>query len=218
MIVKICGITTFEDALAAAEFGAHMLGLNFYPKSKRYITPDQAMQICVGLRAQLGAACPLLVGVFVNEVVGTISAVTRKVGLNAAQLSGDESTEMLRELRGIGFKAVRPMDVRQADDDLSYYADTMPADSRLPSLLVDAHQQGEYGGTGRSVAQDIAAHIVDRVPRVMLAGGLTPDNVQARIEALRPWGVDTASGVEGADPTRKDHVKMRDFICAALDA
>lgn len=218
MIVKICGITTFEDALTAAEAGAHMLGLNFYAKSKRYLKPDDALQICDGLRAQLGAACPLLVGVFVNEVVGTVSAITRKVGLNYAQLSGDESADMLRELRGIGFKAVRPLNATQADDDLRYYADTMPVDDSIPSLLLDAHQAGEYGGTGRAAADDVAAFLVPRVPRLMLAGGLTPDNVALRIAAVRPWGVDTASGVEGDTPGRKDAGKVRAFIASALDA
>jgi phosphoribosylanthranilate isomerase len=218
MIVKICGITTFEDALTAAEAGAHMLGLNFYPKSKRYLKPEDALLICEGVRAQLGAACPLFVGVFVNEGVGTVSAITRKVGLNYAQLSGDESADMLRELRGIGFKAVRPVNVAQAEDDLRYYADTLPADARIPSLLLDAHQQGEYGGTGRTVGDDVAAFLAANVPRLMLAGGLTPDNVVSRIAAVRPWGVDTASGVEGATPGRKDAGKLRAFIAAALDA
>lgn len=218
MIVKICGITTFEDALTAAEAGAHMLGLNFYARSKRYLKPDDALQICHGLRAQLGAACPLLVGVFVNEVVGTVSAITRKVGLNYAQLCGDESVEMLRELRGIGFKVVRPVNVAQADDDLRYYADAMPADVRIPSLLLDAHQAGEYGGTGRTASNEVAAFLAANLPRLMLAGGLTPDNVALHIAAVRPWGVDTASGVEGDTPGRKDAAKVRAFIAAALDA
>ncbi len=96
--VKICGLTTYEDALAAAKAGADLLGFNFYKKSPRYIKPEDAQPICDQLREDLGKDCPMLVGLFVNEVVGIISAITRKVGLNCAQLSGDESDELLAEL------------------------------------------------------------------------------------------------------------------------
>ncbi|HVU14822.1 MAG TPA: hypothetical protein VHD90_26285, partial [Phototrophicaceae bacterium] len=88
MKVKICGITTLEDALMASRAGADLLGLNFYPKSPRYLTPDAARDLATALRAELGADCPLLVGLFVNEVVGKISITMEKVGLNFAQLSG----------------------------------------------------------------------------------------------------------------------------------
>src|SRR5262245_17995552 len=107
--VKICGLTTYDDALEAAKAGADMLGFNFYKKSPRFIKPEDAQPICDQLRAEFGHDCPILVGLFVNEVVGLISAITRKVGLNCAQLSGDESDELLAELRGIGYKAIRPM-------------------------------------------------------------------------------------------------------------
>lgn len=92
----------------SANAGADLLGVNFFPKSPRYVEPDAAQVMCDALRAELGADCPLLVGLFVNEVVGTISITMEKVGLNFAQLSGDESVEMLRELRGIGFKGDSP--------------------------------------------------------------------------------------------------------------
>jgi phosphoribosylanthranilate isomerase len=108
--VKICGLKTLDDALAAARAGADMLGFNFFKNSPRYITMQDAQILCDTLRAELGKDCPLLVGVFVNEVVGKISLTMEKAGLNFAQLSGDESVEMLRELRGIGFKTIRPLD------------------------------------------------------------------------------------------------------------
>ncbi len=119
--VKICGITTLEDGLLAARAGADLLGLNFYAKSPRYLEPAAARALCDGLRAELGAACPLLVGVFVNEILSKISQTMEQVGLNYAQLSGDESGELLRELRGIGFKALRPRSQAEALDDAAYY-------------------------------------------------------------------------------------------------
>ena len=132
-IVKICGLTTFEDALAAAEAGADMLGFNFYKKSPRYISPEAAQPICDGLRSQLGESCPVLIGLFVNEVVGLISAITRKVGLDGAQLSGDKSDDMLAELRGIGFKSIHPMNMIQAMEDVSLFPPTV-SDQRTPAF------------------------------------------------------------------------------------
>jgi phosphoribosylanthranilate isomerase len=214
--VKICGLTTFEDALACAEAGADLLGFNFFKRSPRYIEPAKALVICDGLRQQLGAGCPVLVGVFANEVVGTISAVTIKVGLAFAQLSGDESDEMLKELRGIGFKGIRPMNKAMALDDVNYYRPYFPADERVPSLLLDAYHPKLYGGTGEQASTEVAEAVKAEVPRLMLAGGLTPENVAGRVQAIRPWGVDVASGVEPTDqPGVKDHGKVKAFIQAA---
>jgi len=217
--VKICGLTTFEDALAAAQAEADMLGFNFYKRSPRYITPEAAQPICDSLRTQLGAACPVLVGVFVNEVVGIISAITRKVGLNAAQLSGDESDDMLRELRGIGFKAIRPMNLAQALDDVHYFNPHFPTNEKFPSLLLDAYHSQLYGGTGEQASTEVALAVRAEVPRLMLAGGLTPENVTERVNAIQPWGVDVASGVEVEDqPGKKDSAKVQAFIQAAKGA
>jgi phosphoribosylanthranilate isomerase len=217
--VKICGVTTFNDALTAAQAGADMLGFNFYKKSPRYITPEAAQPICDDLRAQLGASCPLLVGLFVNEVVGVISAITRKVGLNAAQLSGDESDDMLRELRGIGFKSIRPMNLAQALDDVNYFKPQFPTNEQLPSLLLDAYHPHLYGGTGEQASTEVALAVKQNVARLMLAGGLTPDNVVERVSAIQPWGVDVASSVEVNDqPGKKDAAKVQAFIQAVKGA
>jgi phosphoribosylanthranilate isomerase len=217
--VKICGLTTFDDALGAAQAGADLLGFNFYKKSPRYIKPEDAQPICDNLRADLGASCPLLVGVFANEVVGLISAITRKVGLNAAQLSGDESDDMLRELRGIGFKGIRPMNLAAAQDDVNYFRTQFPTNERLPSLLLDAYHPQLYGGTGEQASVEVALAVKAEVARLMLAGGLTPDNVAERVNAIRPWGVDVASGVEVDDqPGQKDLSKVTAFIQAAKGA
>jgi phosphoribosylanthranilate isomerase len=214
--VKICGVTTFDDALASAEAGADLLGFNFFKRSPRYIPPEDALVICDGLRKQLGTACPVLVGVFVNEVVGTISAVTIKVGLGFAQLSGDESEDMLRELRGIGFKSIHPPNKALALDDVNYYRPHFPTDERVPSILLDAYDPKLYGGTGEQASTEVALAVKEQVPRLMLAGGLTPENVAGRVQAIQPWGVDVASGVEPPDqPGVKDHAKVRAFIQAA---
>jgi phosphoribosylanthranilate isomerase len=214
--VKICGITTFEDALMAAQAGADMLGFNFYKKSPRYIKPEDAQPICDSLRTELGTDCPLLVGVFVNEVVGLISAITRKVGLNAAQLSGDESDDLLRELRGIGFKAIRPANQAQALDDVNYFREQFPVNERLPSLLLDAYHPQLYGGTGEGASVEVALAVKAQVRRLMLAGGLTPENIVQRVNAVQPWGVDVASGVEvEGQPGHKDTAKVESFIQSA---
>jgi len=218
MRVKICGITTYEDALNCAEQGADMLGLNFYNKSPRYIAPDAALAICDRLRDELGEDCPVLIGVFVNEAVGTISVITNKVGLDAAQLCGDESLDMLRELRGMGFKAIRPPNKSLALDDAAYYAPFMPERERIPALLLDAHHPNLYGGTGEQASDEVAIAVCEQVPRLMLAGGLKPGNVAARVRAVAPWGVDVASGVEDGEPGIKDMAKVRDFVQAAKEA
>lgn len=213
-IVKICGITTYEDALAAVEAGADMLGLNFYKPSPRYITPEVAQPICDRLRAELGARCPILVGLFVNEIVGRISITMEKVGLNCVQLSGDESDELQAELRGVAFKGIRPRNTNEALEDAKYYLNHAPQDSRLPSLLIDAYQKDKYGGTGEAANIEAVQAVKAITPRLMLAGGLTPANVSEMVRLVGPWGVDVASGVE-SEPGRKDPVKMKDFVQAA---
>jgi phosphoribosylanthranilate isomerase len=214
--VKICGVTTLEDARYAAELGADMLGFNFYRKSPRYITPQDARTICAALRSDFGDRCPLLVGVFVNELVSTVAEFIEKAGLHAAQLSGDESVEMLTELRGKAFKSIRPMNREQALDDVRYYAPRFPVDERFPSLLLDAYHPELYGGTGEQAADDVIAAVKELAPRLMLAGGLTPENVAERVRAVQPWGVDIASGVEPeGQPGVKDAAKVRAFIEAA---
>lgn len=216
MIVKICGITTLDDAREAAAAGADMLGLNFFPKSPRYLAPEAARDLATALRAELGENCPVLVGLFVNEGVGTISTTMEKVGLNFAQLSGDESADVLRELRGIAYKSIRPRTLAEALDDAAYFA--LPNDARIPQVLVDAYHPQLYGGTGEQASADVAVAVRERNPRMMLAGGLTPENVAARVAAIQPWGVDAASGVEGDTPGRKDAAKVRAFVAAAKSA
>lgn len=217
MHVKICGITTLDDAYRAAELGADLLGLNFYAPSPRYIKPEAAKALATALRASLGASAPLLVGVFVNAPVSSISIILHTVGLDFAQCSGDESESLVQKLGGRGFKSIQPSTTTKALEEAQYFSPTFPADERAPSLLLDAYHPALRGGTGSSVSVELARAVQSVVPRLMLAGGLTPQNVAERIQEIQPWGVDVASGVE-ARPGVKDAAKMRDFIQAAKHA
>jgi phosphoribosylanthranilate isomerase len=215
MKVKICGITRLEDAKMASAAGADLLGLNFYKKSPRYIAPDDAAKLCDELRKDLGEKCPVLVGVFVNAAQGDISIITEKVGLDFAQLSGDETDEMLIELRGMGFKAIRPMNKAMALDDVAYFEKHMPTNEKAPSILLDAYHPKLYGGTGEQASIEVALAVKEKVARLMLAGGLTPENVGERVAAIVPWGVDVASGVEDDTAGIKSAEKVQAFIKAA---
>jgi phosphoribosylanthranilate isomerase len=215
MKVKICGITRLEDAKMASTAGADLLGLNFYKKSPRYIAPDDAAKLCDSLRQDLGEKCPVLVGVFVNAAQGDISIITEKVGLDFAQLSGDETDEMLIELRGVGFKAIRPMNKAMALDDVAYFGKHMPTNEKAPSILLDAYHPKLYGGTGEQASVEVALAVKEKVTRLMLAGGLTPENVAERVAAIAPWGVDVASGVEDDTAGIKSAEKVQAFIKAA---
>lgn len=218
MKVKICGITTLDDARMAIQAGADLLGVNFVKASPRYIAPEAAQALCDMLRAEWGAACPVLVGVFVNPTDSDVAIITNQVGLDLAQLSGDESLELMKELRGMAYKAIQPMTMAQALEDARYFTPVFPADERAPALLLDAYHPSLRGGTGEAVSEGLALAVKAHVPRLMLAGGLTPDNVTARIKAIQPWGVDVASGVEAGTPGVKDAAKVQAFIDAARRA
>lgn len=211
--VKICGLTTVEDALVAARAGADMLGLNFYPPSPRYIDPADARALCGDLRAALDGEGPLLVGLFVNQTPGHIAAIMQSVGLDYVQLSGDEPPETVAALRGRAIKALRPRDLDEALAQVDRFRPHAPTGERVPSLLLDAYHPDLYGGTGEQASAEVALAVRQRAPRLMLAGGLNPDNVAGRVQAIRPWGVDVASGVETpGQPGHKDHTRIRRFI------
>lgn len=204
MKVKICGITNLEDAVAAIEAGADLLGFNFYRKSARYVEPKVARSIVAQIRS--GVNAPQLIGVFVNSPLLEVQSILREVGLDQAQLHGDESSELVAQVRG--FKALRPQSMDEADTQAHAYAVTTE-----PALLIDAYRKGEYGGTGQVGDWSLAAKIAPQYP-ILLAGGLTPENVAEAIRQVQPWGVDVASGVESA-PGKKDAAKMKEFVSKA---
>jgi len=209
--VKICGTTNLDDAVVAAEAGADLLGFILYPKSPRYVTPETIAGIVDGLR-QRRARMPLLVGVFVNVAPAEILATLAATGLDLVQLHGDEPAEDFADLYGRAFKALRPATQEQALAEADRYG---PLGVQVgPQLLIDAYAPHAYGGTGHKADWHAAAQVAQRFDRLLLAGGLAPENVAAAVGAVQPWGVDVASGVEST-PGRKDHGAVRRFIAAA---
>jgi phosphoribosylanthranilate isomerase len=208
MIVKICGITALDDALAAIEAGADMLGFNFYPPSPRYIERTTCIRLVTAIRNR--GLATTTVGVFVNTPPVEVDRILGECGLDLAQLSGDEPPSDLAVLGERAFKAIRPKEARAALASAAQYARRAAS----PVLLVDASAgMGQFGGTGQ-IGDWEAARVVSARHLLLLAGGLRPDNVAAAIAAVRPWGVDVASGVESR-PGRKDPAKMRAFVRAA---
>ena len=195
--IKICGIKTVKDALAAMEAGADLIGFNFYPKSPRYIDVGICRDIMSVMRKHGHVT---YVGVFVNASVEEVYATIETCGLSLAQLHGDETPEMLHALNGKAFKAFRgiPLDITGYERN------------DAPALLVDAAVKGIYGGSGVTADWSASAELAKKYP-LLLAGGLTPENVADAMRQVQPWGVDVASGVESA-PGEKDAAKMIQFV------
>lgn len=198
MWVKVCGITNLADALAAVDAGAAALGFNFYARSPRHVDPEVAAQII----ASLGPSV-CTVGVFVDESADRVAAIVARTGLRAVQFHGDESPDFCRGWPQKVIKAVRVRDGDAALQARAYSVDF---------ILADAYVEGQRGGTGRQIVTEFLEGF-DR-ERLILAGGLTPDNVAEAVRLVRPAAVDVASGVESA-PGKKDVTLMRRFIAHA---
>jgi phosphoribosylanthranilate isomerase len=210
MKVKICGITNLEDALAAVEAGADLVGFNFFPKSPRYIEPSICVTICRELAKQ--APDVIRVGVFVNHPPAQVQQMLDSCGLHLAQFSGDEPLAHLEALDGRAFKALRLLTDSINDEHTKTGLDPYLAvrKAAAPAGLVDASVPGHFGGTGKTADWKLAAHLARRAP-ILLAGGLTPLNVAEAVQQVQPWGVDVASGVEAA-PGKKDPAKVGAFV------
>ena len=200
--VKICGVTRQEDARAAWAAGADALGLNFYPRSPRYVEPATAA-VLARLRPALGA----VVGVFVNESPDVIRARVRECGLTAVQLHGDEPPEACS---GYGVPVIKALRVRGPEDVERAHAYLGAGD--VTTLLLDGAAPG-YGGGGVGFDWSLVARLADAGAPVLVAGGLHPGNVQEAVRATRPYGVDVASGVE-VSPGVKDADAVRAFVRA----
>ncbi len=207
--VKICGITNLDDALVATDAGADLLGFIFYAKSPRYIAPARAREIVAAVHARGHAT--QFVGIFVNESLEHIRATTKLAQLAFAQLHGDESVELVRALSPRVYKALRPRDVESAHAQIETYRDAVQGNT--PAFLLDAFDEKQFGGTGIRADWELAANLAREFP-LLLAGGLTPENVADAIRHVQPWGVDVSSGVERT-PGMKDFFKVQQFIRAA---
>jgi len=199
LFVKVCGITSPDDGVAAAQAGADAIGLVFWPESPRAVTVERARAI--------GAALPpfvVRVGVFVDAGRDLMARVADAVGLDLLQLHGDEPPEALGDLPRRALKAVRVGDGFAPEDALRY-------EGRAAGLLLDTRAPGTPGGTGSAFDWSLARGVRERSRFLLLAGGLTPENVHAAIEAVRPDGVDASSSLETA-PGRKDHGRVREFV------
>ena len=201
--VKICGITRSEDAELAASLGAWAVGFNFWSGSKRRCDPAVAAGMARALRRQVEP-----VGVFVNPTLDDVARAVEGVGLTHVQLHGDEGPAFCRAVaEHTGARVIKALGVGSGADIRD--AERFHTDYHL----LDASAGAAYGGTGRTWDWDLAAQRRSQVP-LILSGGLTPDNVADGIAAVRPWGVDVASGVE-AEPGVKDPAKMEAFFAAA---
>jgi phosphoribosylanthranilate isomerase len=200
-LVKICGITNLEDAVAAVAMGADALGFNFYKPSPRYITPQSAREIIEQLPNSI-----LKVGVFVNEESpATVQEIANESGITAVQLHGDESPDYCNELvdryviKNFSVSPDFEMQVTQ-----HYHVDAIMLDTKHNTLR---------GGTGHAFDWSIAQQVSNLVPKLYLAGGLSPENVAGAIETVRPYAVDACSSLEDA-PGKKNHDRMRAFVTA----
>ncbi len=200
MIVKICGITSVDDAVVSLEAGADMLGFNFYEPSPRYIDPKRCYEIVQEIQRRKIKF--ISVGIFVNHHVDEVTEIIDYCCLDLAQLSGDETIESLHKLRHKGVKSIRPKNLFESNSIIN----TLPSRKAPPQFILDANSPGAFGGTGQLANWALARNLSTKY-QIMLAGGLTPENVGQAINYVRPWGVDTASGVE-LSPGIKDRTKI----------
>jgi phosphoribosylanthranilate isomerase len=198
--IKICGVTRAEDALAAVRLGADALGFNFWPGSKRHVTAAAARAIIVRLPPFVTP-----VGVFVNQPEGEMRAIAAETGIQVFQLHGDEPPELCARLPLPVVKAIPVDQVRTLSRLLSY---------EVSAFLLDTPSRG-YGGSGVPFDWSLAEGVSEVAP-VILAGGLTPENVAAAVRAVRPYAVDVASGVESS-PGVKDMARMSRFFAAVRE-
>ena len=198
-LVKICGVTRAEDARLVADSGADWIGINFWPPSKRYV--DAAQGAVVAAAARKVNPDIIVVGVFVNQSAGDIARVAGSVGLDYAQLHGDETPQ---DCAAVSVPVIVALAMRSADDVAQVGAYPCAV------YLIDTPTPG-YGGSGRTFDWSLALAAVATGERIVLAGGLNPDNVAAAVARVGPFGVDVASGVESA-PGIVDAALVRAFV------
>ncbi len=194
--VKICGITNYDDAVAAMDMGADLLGFNFFRNSPRYTRPEQVAEIVDKLPGFID-----IVGVFVNSPIEEIHEITQMCSLEWVQLHGDEDPKFCSSLNSHDVKTMKAIRVKSQSDIES------TKDFFTDAILLDAFDPDKYGGTGVTFDWNIIGHI-DK--RIFLAGGINPDNAEAAVK-LGVYGIDVCSGIESS-PGKKDHKKMKQLF------
>ena len=194
-IIKICGLTSLEQALSCVELGANWLGLNCWNRSSRFVPVEKVMEIVAGLPKSVTT-----VGIFVNESTKSIERIIRETGMDLAQLHGDETPKSCNKLTVPWFKAFRISPEFQPRQIRNFSCKT---------FLLDAYSK-HYGGSGEKINLELASTFTE-MGELILAGGLAPENVVDAISKVRPWGVDVCSGVE-SEPGIKDLLKVKEFI------
>jgi phosphoribosylanthranilate isomerase len=200
--IKICGITNLDDALAAVDFGADALGFNFYKKSPRHIEPQRAAEIIAQLPPFV-----VPVGIFVNEREEKIREIVSLACIQGIQLHGDETPEFCQRF---GSRVIKAFQIKNKEslEHMSHY--------RVSAYLLDSYKEGMRGGTGETFDWHLAV-VAKTFGRIVLAGGLNPNNVAEAVKLVQPYGIDVAGGVE-REKGIKDHVKLKTFITEARRA
>jgi len=202
MFIKICGITRVEDAIAAAELGVDAIGLNFYPKSKRFVDDKTAAEICAALPKTV-----LKIGLFVNASADEVNQKLKDFSLDFLQFHGEETPEFCFQWGFKIFRAINPKEEKDLEIIKQYNFAKM--------IIVDASVSGQYGGTGEKADWSLAKKAVTNFDKpILLAGGLTPEIVADAVKFVKPFGVDVAGGVESS-PGIKDLEKMQKFVINA---
>lgn len=202
--VKICGITNIADAFAAIEAGADALGFVFYKASPRSITPEKASEIIRKIPPLLST-----VGVFVNENPVKIKKIINVTRIDVVQLHGEEPPDMCELISNRIIKAFRVKSLESLDPLINYK-------NKVSAFLLDTYTPDIFGGTGQIFNWDIAID-AKQFGQIILAGGLTPDNITSAVKRVRPHAVDVSSGIE-SEKGKKDHKKMKLFIQKAKEA
>lgn len=194
--VKICGITNIEDALAAVEYGADAIGFNFFRRSPRCIDPEDARSIALEIPSSVWR-----VGVFADAPAESVKEICQMVGLDYLQFHGDETPYYCEQFAVPYWKAFRPKNFHSLDLLAKYDA---------AAYLIDTYQPGVLGGTGQKGNWSLAIE-AKKYGKIILAGGLKPENIENAVTVVQPWGVDVCSGIEN-EPGTKDLDRMARFI------
>ena len=207
VFTKICGVTNLDDARAAVDAGADLIGFNFYRRSPRFIEPDAAREIIDAIQSSRHRLVKP-VGVFVNESIKEVVRIATETQLDGIQLHGEEGEDFCAELKNGSFKPFVIKAITGQTVDLAEFEQYA-----VDAFMVDAYDPKLRGGTGRIADWATAREAAKKLPRVFLAGGLSPENVGNAIAAVRPYAVDACSSLE-VSPGKKDHTRMKEFVAA----